>query len=170
MNPPFEMRKVVLPFEQAAEVKTQPYNLQIVLASPKGTLARINTSVVERAKTRAKADALEWTLVTEANVDIVPTSKATLVSTPIQTQIQASQDIPTTLITTNVLLLLITRPKFDRTRSEDIFESAKSLAAHIEKVPYAEPILSFAPVFPSANEIQMDLLLANQQTIMASQQ
>ena len=157
------MRRVVLPSEQQpAEAKTQPQSLQIVLASPEGTLTRINTSVVERAETRAKASTPERTLVTKANVDTVPSSKIALISTPVQNPIQASQDVLATLTTVNALLLLTTRPKFDKTTSEVVFESAKSSATHIEKVPFKESTSSPTLVFPSANEIKIDLLSASQ--------
>ena len=149
------MRKLVLPFEQlAVEAETQPKNLQIVPIGPKGTLARIDIGVVERAKTRTKAAAPKGTLAIEAQVDAVPTSKAALISTLVQTQVQASQDILATTTIANALLLLTTRPKFDRTTFEAISELAKSSTTHTEKVPSEEPISGPSHAFPSANDIQ----------------
>ena len=57
--------------------------------------------MVERAETITEAATSKGTLVTEA----------ALISTLVQTQIQASQDIPTTLITANALLLLTIDPR-----------------------------------------------------------
>ena len=82
MNLPSEIRRVVLPSEQqAAEAEIQPQNLEIAPIGLEGILAKINTSVVEKAETRAKAAIVEGTLVTEANVDTAPTSEAALIST-----------------------------------------------------------------------------------------
>ena len=83
MNLPSE-RKVVLLFEQqATEAEIQPQNLEIVPIGLEEILAKINTSVVEKAETRAKAATPEGTLVMEANVDIVPVSEAALIFTPV---------------------------------------------------------------------------------------
>ena len=170
MNPTSEMRRVVLSSEQqAAEAGTQRQKLQIFPACPKRTLAKINISVVKRTETRTEAAAPEETLVTEANVDTGFASEATLI-TLVQYLIQASQDVPATPTTANAPLLLTAGLKFDRTTSETVSESAKSSAAHTEEVPSEEPALGPTPIFSIANEIQMDLLLANQQTIMAIQQ
>ena len=68
--------------------------------------------------------------MTEAQVDIVLAFEAALISTLVQNPAQVSQDIHTTPTTANALLLLTTSPKFDRTTTEDIFESTKSSAAH----------------------------------------
>ena len=62
----------------------------------------------------------------------------------------------------NALLLLTTRPKFSIIAFENISESAKSSATHSDKVPSEELASALAHTFPNANEIQMDLLLANQ--------
>ena len=67
-------------------------------------------------------------------------------------------------------MLLTIGPKFDRIASATISKSAKSLAALTEKVPFEELASGPVLVFPSANEIQMNLLLTNQQPIMATQQ
>ena len=72
----------MLPSEQqAAEAEIQPQSLEIAPIGLEGILAKINTSVVEKAETRAKAAIVEGTLVTEANVDTAPTSEAALIST-----------------------------------------------------------------------------------------
>ena len=82
---------------------------------------------------------------------------------------QASQDVPATSTAAHTLLLLTEGPKFDKTVSQAIFESAKSSATHTNKLLSEKLALTPTHAFPSANKIQMDLLLANQQTIMANQ-
>ena len=120
---------------QAAQTETQPQNLQILPASKERTLARVNTSVAERVEIRVETIAPEGTLVIEANVDTVLASEATLISTPIQNQMQASQYVPTTLTIGNAISLLTVGPKFDKIGSKAVSESTKSLAAHIDNLP-----------------------------------
>ena len=52
---------------------TKPQNLQIILANLEGT-------VVVRTETRIEATAPQGTLVTEAQVDVVPASEVALIS------------------------------------------------------------------------------------------
>ena len=110
-------------------------------------------------------------MVAEAQVDVVHAIETTFISTPLQnlttTTATISQDIPATISTAKTLLLLTTGPKFDRTAAEATSDSTKSSAAHIEKQPFEEP--SIANVLPNAAKVQMDLIMANQQTIMANQ-
>ena len=120
---------------QAAQTETQPQNLQILPASKERTLARVNTSVAERVEIRVETIAPEGTLVIEANADTVLASEATLISTPIQNQMQASQYVPATLTIGNAISLLTVGPKFDKIGSKASSESTKSLAAHIDNLP-----------------------------------
>ena len=81
-----------------------------------------------------------------------------------------SQEIPATPIAVQTLLLLTSIPKFDRIATPIVFKPQLSSASHsqnIEKLPSGAP--SSAEAFPNANEVQMDLMLANQHTIMANQ-
>ena len=78
VNPPSEMRRVIVPLEQQAEqIGAQPHNIQIVLAGPEGIM-------IEGTKTRIEVAALEGILVIEAQVNAVPTSKTTIISTSVQ--------------------------------------------------------------------------------------
>ena len=120
---------------QAAQTETQPQNLQILPASKERTLARVNTSVAERVEIRVETIAPEGTLVIEANADTVLASEATLISTPIQNQMQASQYVPATLTIGNAISLLTVGPKFDKIGSKAGSESTKSLTAHIDNLP-----------------------------------
>ena len=79
----------------------------------------------------------------------------------------ASQDIPATPTTAKTLLLLTSRPGFDRTTNQAGSESVKSSIAHIEKLPFEEPTTIY--VLPNAANVQLDIILVNQQTIMANQ-
>ena len=77
-NPPSEMRKVVLASElQAAQAETQPLPLQTIHASPNGTLARVDTSIVARVEIIVETTTPKGTLVTKVNVEVA------LLSTPI---------------------------------------------------------------------------------------
>ena len=79
------------------------------------------------------------------------------------------QDIRTTPVTTQTLLLLTFTPKYDKTATLAISKpqpSSASHSQHTKKLPSEAP--SFAGVFPSDTEVQIDLLLANQHTIMAN--
>ena len=81
-----------------------------------------------------------------------------------------SQEIPATLVTAKTLLLLTSRPKFDRTVTPIDFEPAQSSASqsgHTAKLPFKAP--SNVDAFLDATEVQMHLLLANQHTLMENQ-
>ena len=81
----------------------------------------------------------------------------------------ASQEFPATPITAQTLLLLTSTPKYDKTATLTIFEPQQSSASHsqhTEKLPSGDP--SSTEVFLDAVEVQMDLLLANQHSIMAN--
>ena len=78
-----------------------------------------------------------------------------------------SQDIAATL-TTKTLLLLTSGPQFDRIATPAYSEHAlASQSYHIAKLP--SKVLSHADAFSEPSEIQMDLILANQHTLMANQ-
>ena len=62
---------------------------------------------------------------------------------------------------------MTTSSQFERTTTEAVFVSTKSLVAHTEKLPSEEP--SAVDILPNTTELRMDLILANQQTIMANQ-
>ena len=82
----------------------------------------------------------------------------------------ASQEILVTLVTVQTLLLLTSTPNHDRTTTLATSEhqlSSVSHNQHIVKLPSGAP--SSTEVFPNAVEVQMDLLLTNQYTIMANQ-
>ena len=82
----------------------------------------------------------------------------------------ASQEFPATPVIAQTLLLLIFTPIYDRIATPAVSEPQQSSAnhsQHTEKVPIGEP--SSAKVLLNATEVQMDLLLANQHTIMANQ-
>ena len=57
--------------------------------------------------------------------------------------------------------MLTVGPKFDKITLGAMSKNAKSSASHTDKLPFEEPTTSPTHVFPNANEIQMDLLLAN---------
>ena len=59
-------------------------------------------------------------------------------------------------------------PRFERTTIEANSEFAKSSARYTEKVPSKEP--STIDVLPNAAEVQIDYILANQQTIIMTNQ
>ena len=68
------------------------------------------------------------------------------------------------------MLLLTSTPIYDRTATPAASEPQQSSASHSQhtkKVPTKDP--SSAKVLLNAAEVQMDLLLANQYTIMANQ-
>ena len=80
-----------------------------------------------------------------------------------------SQEFLATPVTTQTLLLLTSTSIFDKTATPTISEPQQSSANHshhTEKVPSEEP--SSAEVLLNATEVQMDLFLANQHTIMAN--
>ena len=88
---------------------------------------------------------------------------------PISASAIASQDITATLVTAKTLLLLISGHQFDKTVTPTHFEPTQSSASksqHIVKLPFRAP--SNAKAFPGDAEVQLDLLLANQHTIMAN--
>ena len=143
--------------------------MQLVPTDPEGTMVeRIEPATEVAALERIEIERIQI-LVTEAQANVVPTSKAALISTPIlhPAIAIASQDNLATPSTAKTLLLLTTRPKFDRTITKDGSESMKSSAGHTEKLLSKEP--STTDVLPNATEVQIDLILANQQTIMANQ-
>ena len=106
--------------------------------------------------------------VLKAQADVVPSSEATYISTPLlnPTMATAFQDHPATPSTAKTLLLLTTSPRFDRTATKTSSKFAKS-SARQEKLPSKES--SIAYVFPNATEVHIDLTLANQHTTMAYQ-
>ena len=103
-NPPFEIRRVVVPSkQQAGHIATQPQNLQLVSAGPERTLA-------ERIETRIEIATLEGTMVAEAQIGTVHAFEPAFISTPMQNQATAtaiaSQNIPAIPFIVKTLLLL----------------------------------------------------------------
>ena len=89
---------------------------------------------------------------------------------PQLTTATVSQTFPTTFVTAQTSLLLTSTPIFDKTTSPAVSEPHQSSANHNhrnEKIPSEEPSSAEVPL--NATEVQMDLLLANQHTIMANQ-
>ena len=87
-----------------------------------------------------------------------------------QPTVTTSQEISATLVTTKTLPLLTLRPQLDRLATLTCSEPAQSSASqshHTIKLPSRAP--SNAKAFLGAAEVQMDLLLANQHTIMANE-
>ena len=122
---------------------------------------QVVTTALERTE-KEKA----WTLVTEAQADVVRMPTGTPISIPMLKPASAiaSQDIPATPTTAKTLLLLTSGRRFDRTVTEAGSESAKSSASHTKKLPSKES--SITDVLLNVVEVQMDHILANQQTIM----
>ena len=82
----------------------------------------------------------------------------------------ASQDISATLTTAKTLLLLTSGHQFDKTVTPFHSKSAKSLESqshHTAKLPSRAPSNAYAFIDPT--EIQMDLILTNQHTLIANQ-
>ena len=81
-----------------------------------------------------------------------------------------SQEFPATPVTVQTLLLLTSTLMLDKTTSPAVFEPHQSFVNHshrTEKIPSEEPSSAEVPL--NAMEVQTDLLLANQHTIMANQ-
>ena len=109
-------------------------------------------------------------LVTEVEAALaipVPEAAPPTTPMPILALATTSQDMPGTPTTAKTLLLLTSRPQFDRIATPASSAFAKSLAANTDKLPSRAP--SNAEAFLNATEVQMDLMLANQHTIMANQ-
>ena len=132
-------------------------------------------SVVHRAKIAPKRTELERMLVLvieTSNEAVISESEGATLRTPmpLPTTAIASQEIPATLVIAQTLLLLTSTPKYDRIATPTDSEHQLSLASHSHhtvKLPSGTP--SSAEVSPNAAKVQMDLLLANQHTIMANQ-
>ena len=108
-------------------------------------------------------------MVVEAQISAVHAFEPALISTHVQNQATTttSQDIPATPSTAKTLLLLTIGSQFERPTTEALSDSRKSSAAHTEKLPFEES--SITDTLLNAAEVQMDLILANQQTIVANQ-
>ena len=155
------MRKVVLAFEQqATQDESSHPTLPLIPINQERTLVRVKEIIKERVKERAKLASAEKSL--EPSTALA--QEAATFSTPTQTTLPPSQHDPTTPTTTNTLLLLTTGPRFDKTTSD----GAKPSASHTEKLPFDELSRTHDNVLPNAAKVQMDLILANQQTIMAN--
>ena len=102
----------------------------------------------------------------------VTESKIAPQSTPMPqpTTATASQEFPATPITAQTLLLLTSTPKYERIATPTISEPPQLSTSHSQ---HTENLFSGSPSstkdFPNAAAVQMDLLLANQHTIMANQ-
>ena len=82
----------------------------------------------------------------------------------------AFQKIPVTPVTAQTLLLLTSTPKYDRAATPTVSKHQLSSASHIQhmvKLPSGAP--SSAEVSLNAAEVQMEVLLAHQHTIMANE-
>ena len=169
VNPPSEMRRVVLPSElpreQPAVATSNSPLVPLNPERPMVKMAKLAQKTTERKRT--------LTLVTHpvaAAVVFEPETTPPTTPMPIQASITTSQDIAATPTTAKTLLLLTSAPHFDRTATPACFVSAKSLESnshHTKKLPSGAP--SNAKAFPYAVEVQMDLLLANQHMIIANQ-
>ena len=81
-----------------------------------------------------------------------------------------SQEFPATLVMAKTLLLLTSGPQFNRTATlahSKPTQSSASQSRHTIKLPSGTP--SNAKDFLDAAEVQVDLLLINQHTIIANQ-
>ena len=76
--------------QQATEAEIQPQNLQIIPVGLEGTLAGVDIIMVKRVEIRVETTTPKGALVIEANVDVIHTSKAALIATSDQNQIQTS--------------------------------------------------------------------------------
>ena len=132
-------------------------------------------SLVQTAEIPLERSKLERILILVAeseNVVATAEFEAENLNTPMQNPTSATvfQDVPATPVTAQILLLLTSTPKYDKIATPIVSEPQQSSASHsqhTEKLPSGDP--SSAEVFPNATEVQMDLLLANQHTIMANQ-
>ena len=144
-------------------------NLPFVLVGHERTVVeRTETAIVVAAPERTETErTLILAIETQANVVLTP--EVAHISTPMLKPAStiASQDIPATLTTARTLLLLTSCLRFDKIATEANSEYAKSSAGHTEKLRFEEP--STADILPNAVEVQLDLILANQRTIMANQ-
>lgn len=132
-------------------------------------------SLVERAEHAPERIVPERTLtlvIEPDNQATISEHEATLQSTlmPHPAIATSSQEIPATPVTTKTLLLLTFGPQFNRTSTPVIYKPAQSLASqsrHTTKL--SSEATSNADAFPKVTELQMDLLLTNQHTIMVNQ-
>ena len=124
VNPPSEMRRVMLPYEgvegRTEQPATQPVSLRLIPLNKKGSL-------VQPAETAPERPVLESTLVLVVepeNEAAITESKIAPLSTlmPDRTIATVSQDVPTTLVTAQTLLLLTPTPKYDRIATPAISE------------------------------------------------
>ena len=141
-------------------------NLPFVLVGHERTVVeRTETAIVVAAPERTETErTLILAIETQANVVLTP--EVAHIPTPMLKPAStiASQDIPATPTTAKTLLLLTSGRRFDRTVTEAGSESAKSSAGHTKKLPSKES--SITDVLLNVVEVQMDHILANQQTIM----
>ena len=166
------MRRVVLPSEELVRISeqptAQPLSLPLIPLSQEGSLVQKAETAPETTKPN-RTPVLVIETINEATIleyEVAP------LSTPMPhlATVTTSQEIPATPIAVQTLLLLTSIPKFDRIATPIVFKPQLSSASHsqnIEKLPSGAP--SNAEAFPNAAEVQMDLMLANQHTIMANQ-
>ena len=115
------MRRAVMPSvhqeEQVGQTAIQPLNLPLVPAKQERvTVERNETAIVAATLERTKTNRT-LALVTEPQVVHVPAIEATHISILMPKPVSAttSQEIPATPTIVKTLLLLTSRPKFDRT-------------------------------------------------------
>ena len=129
-------------------------------------------TLVERAPSVLERSVLERTIILviedEAVVAVFEHETAPI-KTPMPKPVSTttSQDIPTTPTTAKTLLLLTSSSQFDRTTTQAISDSTKSSTGATKKLSSGATLNVEA--FPDVAIVQMDLLLANQHTIMANQ-
>ena len=114
--------------------------------------------MVQTAKVAPERTKLERTIILVAKSEnaTVVDFEAENLNTPMPNPTTAivSQDVPTTLVTAQTLLLLTSTPKFDRKATLTISEPQPSLASysqHTEKLLSEVP--SFAGIFPNAANV-----------------
>ena len=100
-----------------------------------------------------------------AKLEIAP------LSTPMPQRATAtvSQEFLATLVIAQTLLLLTSTPIFDKTASPVVskpHQYSANHSHHTKKIPFEDPSSAEVPL--NATEVQMDLLLANQHSIMAN--
>ena len=131
VNPPSEMRWVMLPSEvverKSKQPLIQPTSLPLVPFSQE-------ESLVHRAETAPKRTKFERTLVLvieTGNEAIVCEYEDATLRTPVPHPAiaTASQDIPATSVTAQTLLLLTSTPKYDRTATPAVSEHQLSSLA-----------------------------------------
>ena len=130
-NPPFEMRRVIVPSKiqakQAGSVATQPLNLPLVPTSQERSIVeKIETATEVTARERTEIERA-LTMVIEAQADVIPTPEAAPISTAMLKQAPTitSQDILGNPTTAKTLLLLTSGPRFNKTATQAGFESTK---------------------------------------------